>query len=308
MITINSNNIYILLIVLNYFYSNVNSHQEFEEYTDRCTTIGLGPKATIDGSTITTHNNDCGECDIRITHVPAMNWPKGSKRPIFKNKDSYPRYVEDIKQNNVSVHGPDYSPEFLDYTIYDWKPSVPFAYIDQVEHTFAYTLGTYGIQNEKQVSIGESTCSAVFVSRPKFDNGSAIFCMETLTEIALERCETARCAIQTMGNLAMAYGFYGPEWNGDKISAQDEAGEGLSISDPTETWIFHILPDDTGKSAIWVAKRVPDGHIAAVANQFTIGYVDVTDARNFMASSNLCKCVTAILLHISLYIFIGIYT
>ena len=42
----------------------------------RCTSIGVGPKAMIDGSTVTTHNNDCQECDFRITHVPAMDWPK----------------------------------------------------------------------------------------------------------------------------------------------------------------------------------------------------------------------------------------
>ncbi|RYY88413.1 hypothetical protein EON63_02370 [archaeon] len=30
-----------------------------------------------------------------------------------------------------------------------------------MSHTYAYTLGTYAIQNEKQVSIGESTCRCV---------------------------------------------------------------------------------------------------------------------------------------------------
>ena len=32
----------------------------------RCTSIGVGRLATSDGSTITTHNNDCQECDFRL--------------------------------------------------------------------------------------------------------------------------------------------------------------------------------------------------------------------------------------------------
>lgn len=120
--------------------------------------------------------------------------------------------------------------------------SVPIAFIDQVPHTYAYTLGTYAIQNEKQVlklhrivqtliplsrkvSIGESTCSAKFFAAPingigrNGKRGNATLhmeaspslsvplslsqhCVQTLTELALERCDTARCAIQTMGMLA----------------------------------------------------------------------------------------------------------
>lgn len=225
---------------------------------------------------------DCGECDFRITHVPARNWPAGSKRPIYEIRNSYPRYAE-----NNGVHGPDYSMELIDRTIYPWKERQPIGSIDQVPHTFAYTLGTYGIQNEKQVSIGESTCSAVFTSRPVYDKGNATLAMEALTEIALERCASARCAVLTMGSLAEKHGFYGPEWGGDPVNAQDEAGEGLTVSDPDETWVFHILPDDTGKSAIWVAQKIPDDHIAAVANQFTITTIDMDDSEHFLGSSNI---------------------
>ena len=35
----------------------------------RCTTIAVTPGGMADGSAITTHNNDCQECDLRITHV-----------------------------------------------------------------------------------------------------------------------------------------------------------------------------------------------------------------------------------------------
>ena len=35
--------------------------------------------------------------------------------------------------------------------------------------------------------------------------------------------------------------------------------------------VFHVLPDNLGGSAIWAAQRVPDDHVAVVANSFIIG-------------------------------------
>ena len=254
------------------------------EFADRCTSIGVGPKAMADGSTVTTHNNDCQECDIRLTHVPARDWPAGSKRPIYAVRNAYPRYVETREEN---IHGPDYLIENVDMSIYNWTVSKPIMYIDQVAHTYAYTLGAYALQNEKQVSMGESTCSSKFVAAPIYAGGRAAMHMETLSEIALERCDSARCAVQLMGDLAVQYGFYGPEWDDEPEFAQDEAGEAMTVSDPRETWMFHVMPDDSSSSAIWVAQRVPDDHITAVANQFVIQEIDLANKRDFMASANV---------------------
>lgn len=38
---------------------------------------------------------------------------------------------------------------------------------------------------------------------------------------------------------------------------------------------------------VWAAQRVPDGEIAAIANQFVIRGIDVKDTKNFMASKNI---------------------
>jgi hypothetical protein len=136
----------------------------------------------------------------------------------------------------MNIHGPDYLLQSVDRSIYNYTVRVPIGYIDQVPHTYAYTSGTYAIQNEKQVSIGESTCSAVFFAKPVSIGGRALFHMLTLTEIGLERCDTARCALQTMGDLAVQHGFYGEAADGDEATAKSEAGEALIVSDTTETW------------------------------------------------------------------------
>ncbi len=38
--------------------------------------------------------------------------------------------------------------------------------------------------------------------------------------------------------------------------------------------MLHLMPDDSGTSAIWVAQRVPDDHVTAVANQWVIQEID----------------------------------
>jgi dipeptidase len=58
--------------------------------------------------------------------------------------------------------------------------------------------------------MGESTCETDFWSIPSyFPGGKANFNIRGLMELAMERCETARCAITTMGHYSTKYGYYG---------------------------------------------------------------------------------------------------
>jgi dipeptidase len=145
----------------------------------------------------------------------------------------------------------------------------------------------YGTYIYKQVTIGESTCAAKFIAAPAGPTGGGKALLEAseLSQIGLERGKTAREVIQIMGELAVKYGFYSSEWDSSTADAidgsQGESGEALTVADPDEAWVFHILPDDTGASAIWVAQRVPDDHIAVVANQFIIRDV-IKDSPDFM--------------------------
>ena len=80
-----------------------------------------------------------------------------------------------------------------------------------------------------------------------------------------------------MGGLAEEHGFYGPDGG---------AGEVLTVGDTKEAWVFHVLPDDTGTSAIWAAQRLKEGHVACVPNVFVVREMDLTDP-SFLLSSAL---------------------
>jgi len=135
--------------------------------------------------------------------------------------------------------------------------------------------------NEWQVGMSESTCSGVFAADAAGHGGHALFSIDELSRVALERCQTARCAVQIMGDLGVEYGFYGES---DGIEG---GAESMLVNDPQEAYIFHILPDDTGTSAIWVAQRVGDNEVGVVANMFTIRQVNLTDSTKFLGSSNM---------------------
>eukprot|EP01038_Epipyxis_sp_PR26KG_P012679 gene12679-17000_t len=248
---------------------------------DRCTTIVVGSKAGTQGA-MNTHTADCSDCDFRINKVPAATWQIGSTRKLYLYKGNYPATI-------ASDRGQTWHPSNLEGTkeqLQAWgKESIITGEIPQVSHTYALYEAGYGIMNEHQVAIGESTCAAKFWGAPVTAGGKAHIEVREMSRIALERSTTARGAIQLMGDLAVKYGFYAADWSGGDAS-KGEGGEALTVIDKSEAWVFHVLGDDTGASAIWVAQKLQSDHVAAVANQFIIKEVD-PDSDHFMYSDNL---------------------
>ena len=211
-----------------------------------CTTIIVGKQASADGSVLVSHSNDGeGSTDPRLVYIPAADHPPDKQRPIFYAPETYPRYVG-MERGNIPVYAPQ-----ANQTAFK-----PIGYIPEVSHTYKYFEETYGSLNEHQLGIGESTCSGVFGTKAKGYGGKALLSVDTLTQLAMERTMRSRDAVQLMGSLAEKYGFYG-------AGSFEGSAESLLVTDPHEGWIFHILPDDTGTSAIWAAQRVPDDRTLA---------------------------------------------
>lgn len=248
-----------------------------------CTIMAVGKDASASGSPMVTHSDDSGPTttDVRLIRVPRKKWPPNSKRPMYLWQIPYPRVVS-------SVLSPEYAPAA------GQQETEPIGYIPQVPETWAYWDTDYGVQNEWGLAIGESTCTAMTVGwpagpgRPYGYNHAGI---EDLSKIALERCKTARCAVQTMGDIAVEQGFYSADSGPVSAPAYAGSSEGLVVIDatPGETWIFNVLTGRNNASAIWAAQRVPSDHVVAVGNSFTIRKLDLSDTENFLYSPGVTE-------------------
>ena len=238
-----------------------------------CSTFLVGKRASFDGSVLVTHSDDGeGNPDARLSYVPGSTHEPGAKRPVWPDLEDNPRFVGDAR-------GATYAPGAS--VPADAPRTEPIGFIDQVDRTFGYHEGNYGIINEKQLAIGESTCSGRFVASAAGNGGAALFCVNELSRVAMERCATARCAVRLMGALAYEHGFYGA------AGSFEGGSETLLIGDTEEGWVMHFTPYPANNSAVWVARRVPDDEVAVVMNMFTIREVDLADEANYLASPNM---------------------
>lgn len=234
-----------------------------EWYSEGCTSVLVGKKASTDGSIMVTHTNDCGICDWSFRYRPPVDHEPGAKRKIYWF-------------NQYETTPPD---QGYHWSAYEQKFNG--LEIDQVPRTYGYYHGMFGYLNDNQVGMGESSIGC----RRQLRNptSQAKFDITQLSQIGLERSKTAREAIQIMGDLATTYGY-----------GHFDSGEMLAVSDPNEAWIFEIMPvgplwnPDSGRpGAVWCAQRVPDDHVSVCPNESRIGEIDVENEDYFMASENV---------------------
>jgi dipeptidase len=238
--------------------------------SEGCTVIGAGRLATADGSVITSHTDCCSECRIQV--IPGRAFPKGAKAPVHWG--------------------------MVYFGAEDDRHALPLGdlgkvigEIPQVERTFTYFHTGYSQMNERQLAIGESTCSQRAELDVAYIEGLTrqIMTIEQAQVFALERCTKAREAVRLIGGLVEKYGFL-PSCGGS---------EALCIADPRELWTMEICsvgpewtPESGQPGAIWAARRVPDDHVVVIANYFRIREVDPKDPDVLVSPNYLTEAVS----------------
>ncbi len=234
----------IILLSLSFYLMGAQAQTE-ELVGGNCTSIMVGRKASTDGSVMTSHTCD-GQYRTWVTMEPAADHQPGTMHKVYKGTmhTETPNSME-----KVTLAGE----------------------IPEVAHTYAYMNTAYPCMNEKQLAIGEST----FSGPDTLINEKAMFLIEELERIALQRCDNARDAILLIGDLIQQYGYA-------------DGGECITIADKKEVWQMEILgegPDKIG--GMWVAQRVPDDEVAVSCNIPRIGKLDRTNKKSFLCSDNI---------------------
>ncbi len=250
-----------------------------ETFSESCTTILVGKRASSDGSVMTAHSCD-SNYRTWLTMEKPIQYKAGETEPIFWGRlhtDS-PSSVKGVKEMG-QIPAPE-------------------------KQTFRFFNTAYPSMNEKQLAIGEATLQ----SKNELVNTKGLFQIEELERLALQRCSTARDAIKLMGELAEKYG-YGDDGECLTVADKNEAwafeiyGTGAIKEDGSNEAAKQGSPaaqpvkkgkkmkagsiDWTVAGAIWVAKRIPDDHIYINANTSRISTVDFSDSQNTLYSKDL---------------------
>jgi dipeptidase len=238
--------------IIVFFCFSLLSHAQYSDidtdgpgYGENCTTIMVGRLASTDGSVMTSHTCD-GNYRTWLEIFPHQKYENGVMHKVYENM----------------LH----SEEAWDMTKVSLKGEIP-----EVAETYSFLNTAYPCLNEKQLAIGETT----IYGREELINKDGMFFIEELEKIALQRCRTAREAIELIGSLAEKYGYA-------------DLAECITLADPKEVWQLEIAGSGKGKpSAIWCAQRIPDDNIGICANIPRISVVDFKNHDSFMYSSDL---------------------
>jgi len=259
-----------------------------------CTAIAIDSAATAAASAFGGMNADAGGGDYRLAYVPAKTHSVGATRPVYTFDGQYPRMVG---YGRGKFYHPFPGHEIL---------SEPVGHIPEVNSTYGYYENLLPLMNEKGLGMGESSCAAMLTNRflgdthDTRDVPTGMLDTATLMQLAMERCATARCAVELMGSLSEEFGFVPTpgESSPGRIFGQpvfDDSGETYTVADSLgEAWVFHVLGGvkDITRS-VWAARRLPKGHFAVVVNEFMLDEVPTQPTEDFIYNVKLFEAAKA---------------
>jgi len=158
--------------------------------------------------------------------------------------------------------------------VFSWDLGKKLGEIPEAPRTF----NVIGNANCQGLVIGETTLGGLeeLSNVGKDYKDDRILDYGSLIWITLQRAATAREAIRVIHNLTSTYGY-----------ASDMEGFSLSDSTTGEVWYMELIgKGHWEKGIVWVALRVPDGHVHAHANQARI--------TTFLPCDDASQCMSAV--------------
>ena len=125
--------------------------------------------------------------------------------------------------------------------------------------------------NEWGVAVTSDNCPSR-EDKPELTDGGIGY---MLRRLVAQRARSAREGVLLAGRLVERFGYV-------------DSGRTYVIGDPNEAWLCCVV---NGKH--WLAQRVPDGHVAMVANTYSIRQVSLDDKANVLACKDIVEYAEA---------------
>ena len=215
-----------------------------------CTTILVGKKASNDGSTIISRNDDGGFEAKRLLVTPPEKQPRSYKTVI----------------SHLTVALPDDPMRYTTAPNVDQKRGVwPACGIN--EANVAMTATETVTSNPRVLGADPYVEYQPAKGRKKEVPGG--IGEEDLCTLVLPYIRSAREGVLRLGSLLEQYGTYEPN--------------GIAFSDENEVWWMETIGGHH-----WIARRVPDDRVVIMPNQFGLDTFDFADAAGAQ-KENLCS-------------------
>lgn len=185
--------------------------------TECCTSLLVGPGASVDGSTMTSHSCDSGTDRTWISLEPRRTHPPGSMAPLWMEP-----------KRTTGPNDPD---------------RVSVGEIPQVPETFKFMDAAYPVMNEHQLAIGETTTGG----KRELRSTEGLIDAPELYRLVLERATNAREAIRIADQLTREFGYN--DWGECFTFADPEEVWFFEILGPGRgkvgaVWAAVRIPDD----------------------------------------------------------------